>query len=774
MRNGILKTLLFTGLALFVLGNAPISAQTSRPQGVKVLGVRVVGAKTADEGLIIANSGLVVGKEVVGDDIQAAIKRIWSLKLFRNVDIVIERDLPEGSYFVINVEEYPRIASIEITGNRKLNDDDVNEQVTLYRGQVLRPARLQKARRDLLKKYHEKGYLLAEVTTNVLDTDDPMQKDVRITIKEGKKVRIKEIDFVGNEAFKDRILRKQMKDTHQRGFLRSGTFDRTKFEDDLKLVAQFYKNHGYRDAQIVGDSLSYTDDLKRMIISVQVYEGPQYVFGTVNFEGNTLFTKNELLAQLSFKPGDTYNEEELLVNTAERLGNLYYEKGYIYSRVEPQMIPASGDTLNILYQVTEGNQFNVRKINILGNTRTKEKVIRREFVLFPGETFDVLKLRRSIRELTILNYFSNITPDVQPVSDNEVDLFVDVEEKPTDNANVSAGYSELDGVIGAIGFAMPNFFGNGQRFSLNWNFGQIYRSFSVSFTEPWMFNTPTLGGLSFYDLRRGGSYYGFDESVTGGSVRIGRRFRWPDDYTRGDWIYKLERSLYSNFDSGYSNIYGYQEDVPRIGSSFTQILTRDSRDNPEFPTRGSVVSYSVQLAGSIFGGNDQFNKHILSSEWYFPITSKLVLYNQTKAGLIFNLSDNRSDVPYLDYFFMGGSGISFGESLRGYDDGSVGPQSGGYPVGGTSLFKESVELRFPLIPNPTVFILAFAEAGNTWMTRGEMDLNDLRHSAGVGVRLYMPFVGLIGLDYGYGFDYYSSDGTRSGKWVPHFQFGRTF
>ncbi len=774
MRIGNLKTLLFIVLALFCVNSAKLAAQPARPQGVKVLGVRVVGAKTADEGLIIANSGLVVGKEVVGDDIQNAIKRIWSLKLFRNVEISIEKDLPEGSYFVITVEEYPRIAALEIAGNHKLKDDEVNEQITLYRGQVLRPARLQKARRDLLKKYHEKGYLLAEVTTEITDTDDPMQKDVKFVIKEGKKVRIKEIDFVGNQAFKDRVLRKQMKDTHQRGFLRSGTFDRTKFEDDLKKVTQFYKNHGYRDAQIESDSLSYTEDLKRMIITIHVYEGMQYVFGSVDFEGNSLFTDNELLAQLSFKPGDVYNDEELFVNTAERLGNLYYEKGYIYSRVEPQLIPAAGDTLNIRYQVTEGNQFNVRKINILGNTKTKEKVIRREFVLYPGDTFDVLKLRRSIRELTILNYFSNITPDVQPVSDNQVDLFVDVEEKPTDNANVSAGYSELDGVIGSIGFAMPNFFGNGQQFSLNWNFGQIYRSFSVSFTEPWMFNTPTLGGVSFYDLRRGGAYYGFDENVTGGSVRFGRRFKWPDDYTRGDWIYKLERSLYSNFDIGYTNIYGYEEDVPRIGSSFTQIFTRDSRDNPEFPTRGSVVSYSAQLSGSIFGGDEQFHKHYLSAEWYFPLTSKLVLYNQTKAGLIFNLSDRRSDVPYIDYFFMGGSGISFGESLRGYEEGSVGPRSGGYPLGGSSLFKEGVELRFPLIPNPTVFILGFAEAGNTWSTRGEMDLNDLRRSAGLGVRLYMPFVGLIGLDYGYGFDYYRADGSRYGKWVPAFQFGRTF
>jgi outer membrane protein insertion porin family len=766
-----------TAALLLLLSFAqPTLAQYSKPQGVKILGVRVEGAKSADEGLIIANSGLVAGKEVVGDDIQRAIRRVWSLNLFKSVEVLIERELPEGSYFVIEVEEYPRISSIELAGNRKLDDTEVSDEISLYRGQVLRPARLTKARKDLLAKYHEEGYLLAEVTTEVMDTEDPMQKDLKLVISEGKKVRIKDIEFVGNDAFKDRTLRKQFEDTHERWLFRSGSFDRVKFEDDLDRVEQFYRNQGYRDAHVVRDSISYTDDMKRMNLTIFVEEGTKYVFGDVSFEGNRLFNDDELLSRLSFKPGDTYNDEELYVNTAERLGNLYYERGYIFSRVEPQLLPSEGDTLDVKYQVVEGNQFKVRKINILGNDKTKERVIRREFVLYPGETFDVNKLRRSMRELTILNYFGNITPDVQPISDSEVDLFVEVEEKPTDNANTSIGYSERDGVIGAIGFTMPNFFGNGQRFSLDWNFGQLYRSFSISFTEPWMFNTPTLGGVSVYDLRRGGQYYGFDENVTGGSLRLGRRFKWPDDYTRGDWIYKIERSLYDNFDPNFieSNYRGFEEGVPRWSSSVTQIFTRDSRDNPEFPSSGSVFSYSAELAGTIFGGDDQYHKHFVNAEWYFPISSKLVLYSQTRTGLIFALSDKRSDIPYIDYFFMGGSGISFGESLRGYDEGSVGPQVGGYPIGGKSLFKQTLELRIPLIPNPTVFVLGFAEAGNTWATRGEMNLNQLNRSAGLGVRLYMPFIGLIGLDYGYGFDYINPDGTREGRWMPHFQFGRTF
>ncbi|HEB84989.1 MAG TPA: outer membrane protein assembly factor BamA, partial [Bacteroidetes bacterium] len=741
-------------------------------------GVRVTGAVTADPGLIIANSGLVVGKEVKGEDIQKAIRRIWGLNLFSNVEILLEREVADGGFFLIQVQEYPRLERIELSGNKKVKDDEIEELLNLYKGQVLRPARVQRAKQKLLDTYHEKGYLLAEVEMNVLDTDDPMKKVLEVKVHENKKVRIKRIEFSGNTAFKDRILRKQLKKTKQRGFLRSGSFDPIEYEADLDNLVAFYRNHGYRDAEVLGDSIYYTEDRKRMILRIDINEGNLYKFGEVSFEGNRLFTTEELLAQLAFKPGDEYSEEKLTLTTAQRLGDLYYDRGYIYSRINPLLVPRGTDTLDVHFQISEGNQFKVRKINVIGNSKTKEKVIRREIVLYPGETFDVSKLRRSVRELTILNYFSNITPDVIPVSEDEVDLLVDVEEKPTDQASLSAGYSERDGIIGAVGFAMPNFLGNGQRFSLDWNFGQIYRSFSISFTEPWMFNTPTLGGVSFFDLRRGGTFYGFDENVTGGSIRIGRRFKWPDDYTRGDWIYKLERALYSNFSQSFkeTNPRELQEGVPRWSSSLTQIITRDSRDNPEFPSRGSVFSYSVELAGSVFGGDDQYHKHSLSMEWYFPINRKLVLYSQTRTGLLFSLSSDPSAIPYIDYFFMGGSGISFGESLRGYEERSVGPQTvvGGYAVGGTSLFKQSIELRVPLIPNPTVFGLVFAEAGNTWLTRSEMDLSDLRRSMGVGVRLFMPFIGLIGLDYGYGFDYVDSSGRRSGRWVPAFQFGRTF
>ena len=749
---------------------------------VRVLGLSVEGNSLVDEGLIRANSGLVIGRLITGDDIQQAIRQLWQLNLFSSVNIYIEEQVADGAYFLVQVQEYPRINKVVIDGHRKIKKEKIEEKIDLFPGQVIIPRKIFDIRRNLLDLYFDEGYTLAEVTCTTSDPDTANRIDLLVDVNEGRKVKIREISFVGNNNFTDKKLRRRLKKTKQKSLFRSGEFDQTEYEEDQELLIDFYRQQGYRDAQVIGDSLYYSEDRRRMFITIMIDEGIQYVFGNVEFQGNILFTDVELRDQLAFEPGDVYSQKKYDA-TLEKIGNLYYNKGYIYSQVNPTPVPVGENQVNISYEITEGNEFKVRRIHFEGNTKTHEKVLRREFVLYPGDTFDVSRLRRSIREVTILNYFANIVPDVQRVNDREVDLYVDIEEKSTDQANLSAGYSERDGFVGSVGFSLNNFSlanplrgGAGQQFSFDWNFGRVYRSFSISFTEPWLFSTPTLLGVSFFDSRRGGQNYGFDEDVIGGTLRIGRRFRWPDDYFRGDWVYRLEQVEYSNFTESFraSNPRNLQEDEPRLSSSVTQIITRDSRDNPEFPTVGSVNAYRVEVAGGPFGGNDQFHKHILTSEWYNPVVWRLVLFARTELGLLDGLTGDADEIPYIEHFFMGGSGLSLGTGLRGYDEREVGPQIGGYAVGGKTLFKQTVELRFPIVNNPTIYGLGFAEAGNTWARFSETSLFDLRRSAGLGIRLFMPFIGMIGLDYGYGFDYIDARGQRVGEWVPHFQFGRGF
>ncbi len=783
----------------FWLLSCPVLSQEQ--QGLRLLGLSVEGNLTTDQGLIKANSSLVVGRTITGEDIQAAIRQLWKLELFSDIRIVLDRQVPEGVYLTIFVAEYPRLDRVRIKGNKKVKKDAIMDAVDLLPGQVLRSNQILKVKRNLEKIYAEKGYLLAKIEPTSETLETPNRVVLNIDITEGKKVKIRRIRFIGNEAhiekkpplplktfygmvdwlipenpFTDDKLRGKLKNTKQKSLFRSGEFDELEFQEDLEEIENHYRNHGYRDMRVVKDSIYYGDDLRRMYIDIFIDEGGLYYFGNVFWEGNTLFSEEELKSNLLFKPGDIYSQEKLERSAQERIGNLYYDLGYIYSSVIPTEVPVSKDTMDLYFNINEGNQFSVRKINFTGNTKTKERVIRREFVLKPGDTFNVSKLRRSIRDVTILNYFSNIVPDVEPVSDDEVDLYITVEEKSTDQAQMSAGYSERDGMIGAIGFAMNNLFGNGQRFSLDWNFGRVYRQFSISFTEPWFMDTPTLLGTSFFQIKRGGTYYGYTERLIGGTLRFGRRFSWPDDYFRGDWVYRLEQTEYTDFSQSFleSNPQGIREGVPVISSGMTQIITRDSRDNPEFPSEGSVNSYSIEVTGGPFGGDESYHKHIFSSEWYVPLISKFTLYCHTKGGFIDKLQSVPNAIPYVERFFMGGSGLQLGEPLRGYEEREVGPISNSYPAGGRTMFKQTFEIRFPLVSNPTVYGLAFMEGGNCWWDFQQTDPFNLRRSVGLGIRLFMPFVGLIGLDYGYGIDYYDFEGRRKPQWVPHFQFGRRF
>lgn len=741
---------------------------------LRILGISIEGNEGTDPGLIRAHSGLSVGQDISGDDVQGAIRQLWKLNLFNDVQIIEERSTTDGVYLRIQVREYRRLDRIDVRGNRKLKGEDLNKLLNLTSGQVVRPADVTRLKTSMLKKYEEMGYLLADIQIEQDTLESNGRVRVGVEVREGDKVKVRLVDFDGNKAFADKKLRKKVRTTRKTLF-RSGEYKREKIEEDKLALVAFYQSQGYRDAEILGDTAVYTPDRRGILLTYQVSEGPTYTYGDFSWKGQRLFTEEELAKKLRVESGEKYNREAFDRSLAE-IGSMYYDKGYIYAGVTPKETVRDSQVVDVELEVVEGSEFKVNQIFVTGNTKTKEKVIRRELVLYPGETFDVSKLRRSIREVTILNYFASVVPDVVPVSENQVDLYVDVEEKSTDQANVSAGYSQRDKFIGSLGFQMNNLLGNGQQFALDWNFGQVYQAFSISFTEPWFRNTRTLLGFSFFDTHRGGSYYGFDEDIIGGTARIGRRLRWPDDFFRLDYIYRLDRTKYSNFTTEFkaSNPRSLVEDEARVSSGITQIITRDSRNEAEFPSLGSVNTLRSEITGGPLFGDDQFFKNEIGSQWYAPLLGELVLVSDTKVGIVEQLSSDAHDIPYFDYFFMGGSGLSLGTSLRGYDERDVGPQSGSYPVGGKTMFKQSFEFRYPIVRNPTIYLLGFAEGGNVWSRYEDTNPGDLRKSVGFGARLFMPFIGMIGLDYGYGIDYYDSRGIRDGRWLPHFQFGRTF
>ena len=767
----IIHTLLLKFLILLVFASLAISQKRT----VKVLGLSVEGNSSADANMVRISAGISPGTEATGDDIQEAIKQLWSLGLFEDIKIVLDREVTEGVYLTIQVKEYPHLEKVELEGNKKLKKDDIDEVLNFYPGQVISPGTLARARKKLKDKYKEKGYLLAEINTETFDSKEKEGRAiVRITIDEGKKVQIKRITFYGNEAFKESKLCKQMKETKEDRWWRGADFDKKKYQEDLGKVVEFYNNEGFRDAEILRDSLYYGPERDDMYIDIWLVEGRKYTFGQITWEGNDIYSNEELEAQLRIEPGDVYSKEKLDKAVFERIGELYYNRGYIYATTSPKEIPRDNNTVDLHFQIHEGKQANVNQIEIKGNTKTKEKVIRRELRILPGDTFNRDLLQRSQREVWMLNYFSNVEPKIVPVGEDKVDVEFVVEEKSTDTANMSAGWSERDKMIGSIGVSMANLFGNGQHLSFSWNFGYSYRSFEISFSEPWLMDTPTLAGFSFYDLKREPTYTGYRQRSRGGSFRLGRRFRWPDNFFRGDWIYRIDQTELSDFHSSLRSS-GYFEQYEKWGallsSSVTQIISRNSLDRPEFPTSGSDVSLTTEIAGTVLGGNVDYYKNTLRMDWFFPSVWKLVLHAGFQAGYLEGFSKD-TRIPYLEYFFMGGDGLSRSIPLRGYEDPMAGYAS---EPGGKSMLKYTAEIRIPIAPNPTIFGLIFAEAGNTWADFKSADPFSLRRSVGIGGRVFMPMIGIIGFDYGYGFDNIDPNtGKVQGKWKPHFVFGKSF
>ena len=782
--------------------------QISAQQEVTLLGVEVDGNKLASETMIRYTAGLRQNEVINVADFSRAVKRLWQLGLFEDVQIKIDQETSDGFFITIHVQETPILGTVRYKGNKKLKDKQLQDELEFYLGQRIKPHVLIESITKLKDFYAEDGFLLAKVEATLVDPegtiDDPksdkdkqkqeLTKDILFTIEENDKVKINKILFQGNESYSGFHLRRVLKETKQQRwylFWRS-YFDGKKFTEDKLALETFYRNNGYRDFTILSDTTEVNDEKKRMDIIISVIEGPRYRYRNFSWDGNTLFNNEILNRALNLKRGDYFNEEEFNEAVYNNMQGLYMDRGYIYSRVEPQFTPVDEDSLDIHFPIVENHQINVRNISIVGNDHTRENIIRRELNIYPGDIFNREMLIRSQRNLLRLNYFSNVVPDVAPVDEDEVDLEITVEEKSADRANANMGYSGIYGLSGGVGVEFANFRGLGQQFMISYNIGSRYnfyssqptsqfKSFSMSFVDPMIFDTPNRVGFSFYSTFRGQGtsyYFPLDLRMVGGSVQWGRRFKWPDDYFRGYWVLRIMKKTYE----------GTQEELNQyvkglsttLGNSITQVVTRDNRDHHEFPTRGSKFTWESTFSGNILGGNEDFFKHILNFEWFSPTFWKFVLTSSFKIGVIQpleNLDNQRSIIPFDEKFIMGGNGMPYGNMLRGYPDNSISPG----PTGGNALLRSVTEFRVPISENPVIYGLAFAEMGNVWNTVNMTESFDiprdgafsLKRSAGIGIRFYMPMMGVLGFDMGYGFDVIDNTGEKPG-WNYTIIFGNVF
>ncbi|MFQ6610172.1 MAG: outer membrane protein assembly factor BamA, partial [Fidelibacterota bacterium] len=703
-----------------------------------------------------------------------------------------------------------------IDGNKKLSKTSLEESVKLNKGQLISEQDIFDAVKNLKAEYKKNHYHNAEINTELVDGTLPHSKKLNISIRENKKNKIIKISIEGNAAFSDHKIISKLKKSKPRKwyFPWRGGFDQTEYDEDLESLTAYYHQKGYRDFHIVEENVSLTENKKGLEISLVVYEGPKYYLRNITWEGNYVHSTKELSEHLGFVKGDVYNEEKFNIAVSESVSPLYLDQGYFHFMIDPKFTPIGGDSLDVHFTIVENQIVKIRKIDITGNDKTHENVIRRELRMYPGDIFNRKKLVDSYRDIIMLEYFENVTPDVAPVGEDQIDILLDVVEKSADRANFSMGYNGTYGLTGGGGVEFRNFRGRGQTLSLNYQRGigsntstnqysslsnysstnvADYQSFSLSYVDPWVLDTPNLVGISYYLQERGqgqGTYLPFDVRSSGGSVRWGRRFKWPDFFFRGSWMFRTTKNKYfansesdllDYFSSGIDHLIKDEGDAftfSTSGVSFLQTITRDSRNHPEFPSFGSVFTWSSTYSGGILGGDEDYHKHELDFDFYSPLYKKLVTRHNLNMGVLKPLpasESERSVIPPSAKFFMGGSGIPYGEMLRGYDDNSVGPMGVYSPLGGNIILKYTLELRLPLSENPTVYTLMFGEVGNVWNNFNNVDPFQLKRSAGIGIRMFMPMLGMIGFDMGYGFDDTIIDGdNRPQGWNYHILFGMPF
>lgn len=764
-----------------------------------IAGISVEGAVFSDPQVVISNSGLAIGDQVSipSDKFSNAVKRLWRQRLFSDIQILEDKRIGDQIFVVIKIQEYSRMDSWSFKGLDELDEDDLKKEITLIKGQMLDPATLKRWENLIVNRYAKDGYL----KTTVKFTEEPIttgKVNLIIEVDEGPDVYVKKIKFHGNTGYEDDDLISEFKETRQDSWWRifgGPKFKKDDYEKDKGILKDFYQEQGYKDFRIIRDSVYYHPDKPReLFIDIFLYEGNKYYVRNVNWIGNKLYSDTVLTDVLGFASGDVYDQKKLNQNLyftqeGKDIGSLYYDRGYMFFSVDKQETVIGQDSVDLTFTITEGNQVNIGRVHIRGNTKTKEKVIRRELYTLPGYTFSRDAIVRSQRQISVLNFFNPEKIDIQtPIVDQEtVDLVYTVEEKSSDQLNLSAGYSATFGFSGAVGLTFTNFaggdlfegsawrpipVGDAQRLSLDAQFGvnNRYNTFSISFQEPWFLDTPTSVGFSVYYTYQN-IYYQLIQR--GFSVSVGRRLKWPDDYFSGNWVFRYQSNDYSG---GYNSLYYLSGFTTQY--TLTQVISRNSFDNPIFPRSGSNLTLYTELAGPPFlPGTATYTKHKFFLEGYSRIAGDLVLFQSSRFGLLHTTKPNDlRAIPYQEYFYMGGSGLSAFEtvSLRGYDDRMVGPlDASGIPIGAKSFYKYSAELRYPLTLNPqaSVYFLTFLDAGNAWRTFDEAATFDLKRSAGAGVRIFLPFVGMIGLDYGYGLDGIGTNRNPNG-WALTFSFGQ--
>lgn len=868
--NKVLVTLLLMlGIATGVQAQDkiinPDISYAGTERDVVVGGIAVSGVEGYENYVLTGISGLAVGQRITvpGSDITDAVKRYWKHGLFSKVAIAADSIVGDKIYLHIYLAVRPRVSTINYIGLKKSEREDMDNKLGLLKGMQVTPNALDRAKILAKKYFDDKGYKNADI--EIVQRDDVANKNqviLDIMVDKKEKIKVHKITIDGNEKISDKKLKGNFfskgafAKIHEAGKLanifKSKKYTPERWKDDKNNLISKYNEYGYFDASILSDSVTNYDS-KHVDVYVKVHEGKQYFLRNITWVGNTVYTTDHLNAILGMKRGDVYNMKLMnkrLVTDDDAAANLYYNNGYVFSRIEPVEVNIDGDSIDVEMRVTEGPQAYLSHVRINGNDRLYENVVRRELHTKPGDLFSREALMRTARELGSMGHFDaeHVAPDVKPnPEDGTVDVNWNLVQKSNDQIEFSLGWGQT-GVIGRVGlklnnFSMRNLFrknserrgvlpvGDGEVLSLGVQANTYYQSYNVSYSTNWFggkrpvqfsvgaywskysdvssnyYNTALMRRYYDYTYGYGSNYYNNYESyvdpdkymkLLGLSLGWGKRLRWPDDYFTLSLQLAYQRYTMKNWG------YFLMSNGSANNLNLTLSLNRTSTDNPLFPRRGSEFSASVTVTppwsswdkkdyanlannqySPTYNAEQQekyrwveYHKWKFKSKTYTALSggSKcFVLMTRVELGLLG--SYNKYKKSPFETFYMGGDGMSGYSSnyatetigLRGYENGALTPSASSQ---GYAYDRFSLELRYPfLLGNTTIYGLGFLEAGNAWQEASKFNPFDMKRSAGLGVRIFLPMVGLMGIDWAYGFD--KVFGTKGGSQF-HFILGQEF
>jgi len=816
--------------------NDPDQISYLSPKDYIIGGVTVSGTQHLDNNVLITISKLVVGQyiEVPSEATSNVVKVMMAQGLFDDVQLWAEKIEGETIFLNIRVNERPRLTRIDINGLSKSQTEEVRKRLKDNAGKVVNENLINTTRNTIQRFLREKAYLYPEIKISTIKDTTQANNEILIADVDRKnKVRVKKITFTGNKEFTQKQLRKNLKGVKQKAWFRifgPGKFKEEKYKEAKETLVAKMQNKGFRDAEIIQDSVIKVDD-KNVLVNIDVYEGPKYYVGNIKWSGNAKYTDTVLNRILGIRKGDIFSEEKLTTKlmgggrNSDDISSLYMNDGYLTFSIDPEQTRIYNDTIDLNLRVYEGAQFTINNIIVKGNDVTNDRVVLRSIQTKPGQKFSKERIMTSVREIAQLGNFdeqkTNPVPENINHAEGTVDIVYNVTEKPSDQVELSGGYGAGQ-IIGTLGltfnnFSTSNFFdksswkplprGDGQKLSVRGQTsGKRYQSYSFSFSEPWLGGKkPIYFGLSAYTSSSsygGFNYYTGEQMVkdsdlnriwmTGVTATLGKRVQWPDNWFQVNTSLSFQRYKLQN----YSNYFLFDNGTA-YNINLTQEISRNTIDAPIYPTSGSNLKFSVQLTPpySLFNKINyetsapevkykwtEYHKWKFDSQWYAKIAGKLVFKAQAQFGFLGSYS-NKTGISTFERFKLGGDGMQGFDflqgseiiAMRGYANGSIIPEGtqnvniamrSGSPI----YTKYQMELRHPVMLNEqaTVFVLAFAEAGNTWNKFSEYNPFKVRRAAGVGARIFLPIFGMLGIDYGHAFD--PIPGLQSSQWKQNFTF----